>query len=87
MTISHTTRITITLPEALVHELEEYAKRDYSSRSDMIRLALLHYMRQLPPLPNPSKSMAADEATLQRLQRDKLGRYLEKDLEQHPELE
>ncbi len=38
-------RITISLPPALIEQLDTLAKTDYAKRSTVIRLALLEYLR------------------------------------------
>jgi Arc/MetJ-type ribon-helix-helix transcriptional regulator len=37
--------VNITLPKALLKEIDAIAKRDYTSRSDIIRQTLLHRIR------------------------------------------
>lgn len=39
-------KISITIPTELLDELEELAKHNYASRSGIIRLALLEYIRK-----------------------------------------
>ncbi len=39
-------KITLTIQESLLKRVDDTAKRDYTSRSDVIRQALLDYLRQ-----------------------------------------
>ncbi len=39
-------RITITLPGQIVKEMDLWGRHVYASRSDVIRMALLNYLRQ-----------------------------------------
>ncbi len=38
--------ISLTLPEELLTQIDELAKRDYATRSDIIRQAALNYVRE-----------------------------------------
>lgn len=40
-----TIRISLTIPEGLLKKVDEAAKQDYTTRSDLIRVALLWYLR------------------------------------------
>ena len=39
-------KITLTIPELLLEDVDATAKRDYATRSDVIRQALVDYIRQ-----------------------------------------
>ena len=41
-----TSKITLTLPTLLLEQVDHTAKRDYTTRSDVIRQALVDYLRQ-----------------------------------------
>jgi metal-responsive CopG/Arc/MetJ family transcriptional regulator len=41
-----TAKITLTIPRQLLERVDTTAQRDYSSRSDVIRQALVDYLRQ-----------------------------------------
>lgn len=43
--LSGTIRINITVPKQLLHDIDQAAKQDYTTRSDIIRIAALWYLR------------------------------------------
>lgn len=50
MTTHKSQTVNITLPKELLKQVDALAKRDYTSRSDIIRQALLAKVRQPEPL-------------------------------------
>ncbi len=47
-------KVTITLPEVLLNQVDRLAQHDYGNRSSVIRMALLQFVRQ------PSNKLVAD---------------------------
>jgi metal-responsive CopG/Arc/MetJ family transcriptional regulator len=43
--LSGTTRINISISKQLLHDIDKAAKQDYTTRSDIIRIAALWYLR------------------------------------------
>lgn len=61
-----TTRVTMTIPTGLLKTTDDLAKADYMTRSDVVRQALLEYVRKTDSLEKLATPITGQDVVLQR---------------------
>jgi metal-responsive CopG/Arc/MetJ family transcriptional regulator len=71
-------RVLVSLPPALLAAVDRQAKADFVSRSELMRRALLEYLRPIDSQANEEELYTDPEEVLRILQRRKLRHSLQK---------
>ncbi len=71
----HTKKISLVLPVALLHKIDESAKAVYASRADYIRQALVHATEADEPRVKKAATTYMDPANLANDEPEFLGNY------------
>jgi metal-responsive CopG/Arc/MetJ family transcriptional regulator len=76
MRYKSTKSINITIPIELLTQLDQVSLREYTTRSDIIRQAVLDYIRNLPPVPRLMTEVE-EEMIFNRVRNRRLKNYLD----------